>query len=235
MKIVVIYGSPNKSGCTYNMSNQIIKQFPKAEVNNIFLSDLNIPYCKGCLLCVKKGMEYCPHASLILPIKKALVDSNLIILASPVYVMHLTGQMKTFLDHTPAMFLIHRAEKSMFKKQAVVVSSAAGPVFTATEKEMKIVLNFWGISKVYSLGAAVYATSWETVNSKKKEIIQKQAKRIAKKIKNQNNKKKILPSLNVLKWFFISQMLNKKHPASLKDKNYWNENGWLKNIRPWRN
>ena len=215
MKITAIYGSPNKSGCTFNMSKQIINQFPEAEVNNFFLSDLNIPYCKGCLLCVKKGMEACPHSSLILPIKKALIDSDLIILASPVYVMHLTGQMKTFLDHTPAMFLIHRPEKSMFNKQAVVVSSAAGPVFKATEKEMKIVLNFWGVSKVHSLGSAVYAANWETVNLKKKETIQKKAKKIGKRIRNQ--KKRMNSSFQVRKWFFISKMLNKKHPASEKD------------------
>ena len=178
-------------------------------------------------------MEYCPHASLILPIKKALLDSNLIILASPVYVMHLTGQMKTFLDHTPAMFLIHRAEKSMFKKQAIVVSSAAGPVFKATEKEMKVVLNFWGISKIYSLGAAVAATNWETVNFKKKAIIQKKTIKIAKNVKNQNKKKQIRPSFQVRKWFFISRLLNKKHAASLKDKDYWTANGWLNKTRPW--
>jgi len=233
MKITVVYGSPNKVGCTYNMSKLIISKFPEAEINNIFLSDLNIPYCKGCLLCVKKGMEYCPHSSLILPIKKALLDSELIILASPVYVMHLTGQMKTFLDHTPAMFLIHRAEKAMFKKQAIVVSSAAGPVFKATEKEMKIVLNFWGVSKIYFLGAALHATNWESVNFKKKERIQKNVNKIVKKIKKQNKKKKISASFQVRKWFFISKMLNKKHPASLKDRDYWKENGWLKKTKPW--
>lgn len=232
MKITAIYGSPRNPSTTCSMAREVIKYFPTAEVEEFFLSDINLPYCKGCLACVQKGFSACPHTEYMQPILKSMIACDLLILASPVYVMHLNGQMKTFLDHTAPLFLIHRAEKSMFQKQALVVSSAAGPVFKGTLKEMKKVLNFYGISKVYNFGAAVASGTWENIKPEKIEKIKRKAEKLANTI--EKNKGKIKPCFEVKKWFFISRKLNIKYPVSKPDTEYWEKQGWLKKGRPWK-
>ena len=44
------------------------------------------------------------------------MEADLIILASPVYVYHVTGAMKALLDHYGYMWMAHRPEEAMFKK-----------------------------------------------------------------------------------------------------------------------
>jgi len=232
MKITVIYSSPRKPSTTTTMAKKLLLKFPEAEIKSFSLAELNIPYCKGCLACVKRGMEFCPHSDLILPIKEALIECDLIVLTSPVYVMHMSGQLKVFLDHTCSMFLIHRAEPSMFKKQAVIISAAAGPVTKGTVKEIKTVLNFWGISKIYSLQADIATNNWNKISNKKKKKITNKVDKIAKNINK--NKEKRNPSFEVRKWFIISRKLNEKHTVSIKDQEFWAKQGWNKKIRPWK-
>ncbi|MGG5460191.1 NAD(P)H-dependent oxidoreductase [Clostridium sp. B9] len=49
--------------------------------------------------------------------------SDLIIFATPVFVYHVTGQMKTLLDHFAFQWMIHRPNEKMFKKQALIIPS----------------------------------------------------------------------------------------------------------------
>lgn len=59
---------------------------------------VNINFCVGCKCCFEKG--FCPLDSKDSMdfIKKELIKSDLIILASPVYSHNLTGHMKVFID-----------------------------------------------------------------------------------------------------------------------------------------
>lgn len=58
------------------------------------------------------------------------------IFESPVYVYHVTGSMKAFLDHYGYRWMLHRPEESMFHKQAVCISTAAGAGMKSTNKDM---------------------------------------------------------------------------------------------------
>ena len=71
------------------------------------------------------------------PILDAFDDSSLIIFCSPVYVGHIPGQIKSFLDHFGYRWLVHRPDFKMLKKRAVIIASAGGGGLKATAQRYK--------------------------------------------------------------------------------------------------
>lgn len=103
LKIVAINGSPH--GGIGNTSQMIEMLRPTLEAEGlalevITLHDKEIDYCTGCALCLEKGKCWIPddHRGLVLK----LLEADGIILASPVYFLHVTAQMKTFIDRSLA-------------------------------------------------------------------------------------------------------------------------------------
>ncbi len=56
-------------------------------------------FCIGCTQCFRKSETLCPHYEKINPLTEALDEADVLIFESPVYVYHVTGSMKAFLDH----------------------------------------------------------------------------------------------------------------------------------------
>ena len=229
MKTVIIHGQ-NHKGSTYNIA-RILAEKIGGETTEFFLPKDFGEFCVGCTTCFMKDEKKCPHYEKLKPITEAMDSADVIILASPVYVYHATGAMKAFLDHYGYRWLVHSPEESMFKKQGICISTAAGAGIKPTNKDMADSLFFWGIAKIYKFGIAVAATDWKKVNDKKKKKIEKATSSIAKKIIKNNGK--IKPSLKTKGYFYIMRMLQ-KNGWNEKDVNYWKEKGWLKKARPWK-
>ena len=230
MRIVLINGTNNK-GSTYCVAKMLADKVG-GELIEFFLPRDFDEFCLGCTTCFTKGENLCPHHSKIMKITNALLEADLIILDSPVYCFHASGAMKTLLDHYGYMWMSHRPEESMFKKQGVVISTAAGAGTKSTNKDMKDSLFFWGVAKNYEFGIPVAATSWEQISEKKLKKIDKATTRIAKKITRRNGKVK--PSIGA-KLFFAIMRLLQKNGWNPKDKEYWKEKGWTEKKRPWKN
>lgn len=229
MKTVIIHGQ-NHKGSTYNIA-RILAEKIGGETTEFFLPKDFGEFCVGCTTCFMKDEKKCPHYEKLKPITEAMDSADVIILASPVYVYHATGAMKAFLDHYGYRWLVHSPEESMFKKQGVCISTAAGAGIKPTNKDMADSLFFWGVAKNYKFGIAVAATDWKKVNDKKKKKIEKATSSIAKKIINNNGKVK--PSLKTKGYFYLMRMLQKKG-WNEKDVKYWKEKGWDKKSRPWK-
>jgi len=202
------------------------------KVLEIDLQKENLPYCAGCLNCVKKGIEFCPHSDQTLLLREKILEADTIIVASPVYILHMSGQLKTFLDHYPSLFLVHRPEKSMYKKQLIVVATAAGPACKQTLKEIKECFTFFGISRIYKMGIGVQADNYKTITLSKMKEIETKADKIVKKVNKNENSKKV--SLKIRMWFYISRIMQKKVKVSDIDYSYWEKNNWFKKGRPWK-
>ena len=229
MKTVIIHGQ-NHKGSTYNIA-RILAEKIGGETTEFFLPKDFGEFCVGCTTCFMKDEKKCPHYEKLKPITAAMDSADVIILASPVYVYHATGAMKALLDHYGYRWLVHSPEESMFKKQGVCISTAAGARMKPTNKDMADSLFFWGIAKIYKFGIAVAATDWKKVNDKKKKKIEKATSSIAKKIIKNNGKVK--PSLKTKGYFYLMRMLQKKG-WNEKDVKYWKEKGWDKKSRPWK-
>ena len=229
MKIVLINGT-NHKGSTYHIAKQVADKV-NGELTEFFLPKDFDEFCLGCTTCFVKGEEHCPHHSKIEKITKALLEADLIILDSPVYVYHASGAMKALLDHYGYMWMAHRPEQAMFKKQGVVISTAAGAGTKSTIKDMRDSLFYWGVAKIYQFGLPVAATSYEQISEKKLKKIDKATTKIAKKVVKKNSKVK--PSFGAKAFFFLMHLLQ-KNGWNPKDVEYWKAKGWTGKTRPWK-
>jgi len=231
MKTVIIHGQSHK-GSTYHIAHEIADK-TGGETSEFFLPRDFGAFCLGCNQCFRKGESFCSHRQQLEPIFQAMMDADVIILASPVYVYHATGAMKAFLDHLGWLWMAHRPDVRMFSKQGVCVSTAAGSGTKSTNKDMADSLFFWGVPKIYKCGVNVAAVSWDAVNEKKKACISACTSKIAEKIKK--NHGKVKPGIKTKGFFAIMRKLNLGGSWNEIDTAYWKERGWLGKNRPWKN
>lgn len=231
MRVLIISGT-NHKGSTYNIGRIMAEKLTPAEnIGEVFLPRDFDEFCCGCTNCFTKGAEKCPHYAKLAPITELIDAADVIILTSPVYVYHCTGQMKALLDHYGWRWMAHRPEEKMFSKQAVVVATAAGAGVKSTMKDMADSCFFWGIPQTYKLGRAVAAVDWQSVKPKIKDSINKKADSIAKKIRKRQGK---VPVPLKTKGFFKIMSLIQRNGWNEADMNYWKEKGWTGSKRPWK-
>lgn len=144
---------------------------------------------------------------------------------------HVKAAMKTLLDHYGYRWMIHRPEESMFRKQVVCISTAAGGGMKETTKDIADSIFFWGVAKTYRIGFAVREVTWNDVNENIKEKIKKQIYSLANKIKKDYGN--IKPSIKTKMLVYLMKKLHQKKKITENDYNYWKEKGWLDNKRPW--
>lgn len=229
MKIVIINGQ-NHKGSTYHTARMLANKIG-GEITEFFLPMDFGEFCIGCTNCFTKSEKMCPHYTKLKPITNAMFEADVIILASPVYVFHSTGAMKALLDHYGYMWMVHRPEETMFSKQAVCVSTAAGAGMRSANKDMSHSLFFWGITKRYKIGLAVFETRYSHLIDKVKNKIDKKTSRVARKIKKHNGKVRVGLITRV---FFFVMHIAQKNGFNEADKNYWHSKGWLGKSRPWK-
>ncbi|MBP5792684.1 MAG: NAD(P)H-dependent oxidoreductase [Spirochaetaceae bacterium] len=229
MKITIIHGQ-NHKGSTYNITHKLAEKL-NGEITEFFLPKDFGEFCLGCGTCFTTSEKKCPHYEKTLPLTAAIDAADVLIFDSPVYVYHVTGSMKAFLDHYGYRWMVHSPEESMFKKQAVCITTAAGAGLSSTLKDMKDSFYFWGVAKIYKYGIAVAALNWDGVSDKKRKSIDKATKKLAEKILRKNGKVK--PGLKTKAFFFLMHLLQRKGITE-KDRLYWKEKGWTGNKRPWK-
>ena len=234
LKTVIVNGQ-NHKGSTYTIARKLAEKI-SANTENItefFLPRDFSQYCTGCTLCFTKDKKLCPHYEEQRKILEALDKADVMIFASPVYVYHVTAPMKNFLDHQGHRWMIHRPEVSMFKKQAVCISTAAGSGTKSTCRDMKDSMFFWGVGKIYSLGYSVHAVNWKSIDQKLKDRIEKDTDRLSLKITGKAGKVK--PGIKTRGMFNIMRSIQlHAHGLSEADIKYWNDMGWTKKNRPWK-
>ncbi len=101
MHILAIHGSPNmKRGKTYFVLERLMKGAEKAGALTevVFLQKETIGECKGCLTCWIKTPGVCSQRDDMAKLIEKLKRTDLMILATPVYVDGMTGKCKKFMD-----------------------------------------------------------------------------------------------------------------------------------------
>lgn len=231
IKITIINGT-NHKGSTYHIARSVADKL-NGEIKEFFLPKDFDEFCNGCMPCFKDSEKKCPHYEKLKPITEALEWADVIILASPTYVYHASGQMKALLDHYGYMWMAHRPKGIMFKKQGIVVSTAAGAGMNSTMKDMADSLFYWGVARIYKIGFPIQAVDWNGVKESRKKKIEKQEAKIAKTIMKRNGKVK--PTFKLKFMFGIMRMVQKKYSWNPADETYWKNEGWLDKKRPWKN
>lgn len=232
MRITMIHGQ-NHKGSTYHISKIIFDGIADENtiVHEFFLPKDAPDFCVGCAACILKGEQLCPQTDRVKPIEQAMEQSDIVILDSPTYALEMSGHMKTLLDHLCYMWLPHRPKASMFSKIGITVSTTAGVGARGVAKLLKKQLFWMGVPKIYSIGQAVSAISWDGVSDKtKRKIANKTAKIIAKVKRKQG---KAIPGIRQRFLFNMMRLSQKSNTYNATDKSYWQENGWIDGKKPW--
>ena len=146
MKILAICGSPRK-GNTHSVLTTIKENYPDIDFNILRLSKINFELCKGCYSCVKRGEEKCPIKDDRDMIISEMLDSDGLILASPVYSHMISAMMKNFFDRFG--FYGHRPQ--FFDKYAMSIVTCSGYGGEEAIKYLDKMLSVFGFNLVPAL------------------------------------------------------------------------------------
>lgn len=141
-KVLIINGSARKKN-TYNVLLKI-EQILKAhnvEVEIVNLFDYEIKNCVGCEVCV--NFEKCPFNDGMPSLMAKMLESDGIILSSPVYMGSVTSKLKSLMDRTNGW--IHKNELAGKPMMFVTTTNATGT--KATGKLLNVYANGIGVRK----------------------------------------------------------------------------------------
>lgn len=233
MNILIINGTNYKKN-TYYIAKQLAG---KISSGNESIDEILLPrdlphFCAGCGACFKESIELCPHRSYTKKLQEKMDKADVLIFVAPTYVYHSPSSLINFLDHFCSLWLLHKPMPSMFKKQAVVISTAAGKGQKETIKDITDSLEYWGLPRIYTLGVSLKTSRIEKANPKLLNSIYKSTSKIAKKIKKRNGN--VTPSLKARLKFSIIRSLIRHINMNESDTKYWKEKGWYYKVRPWQ-
>jgi multimeric flavodoxin WrbA len=97
MKIVSLLGSPRVNGNSAMIARRFCETAEKhgAEVTTYVLNDLQYRGCQGCFLC-KTKLDRCALKDDLTAVLDAIRETDVVVLASPVYFWDISSQMKTY-------------------------------------------------------------------------------------------------------------------------------------------
>jgi multimeric flavodoxin WrbA len=105
MKIISLNGSPNGRESSTNIMVEAFLSGAKeagAETINIFLSEKKIEYCRGCHTCWFKTPGHCIIKDDMAEILALMKRVDVIVLATPLYFVNISGTLKVFIDRLTA-------------------------------------------------------------------------------------------------------------------------------------
>jgi len=101
MRVVAVLGSPRVGGNSSSLAKIIIDQaLAEGDSVDVFhLNKLTYRGCQGCSAC-KGNSEICVLRDDLTDVLKAVAESDILLLATPVYWGEISGQLKMFIDRT---------------------------------------------------------------------------------------------------------------------------------------
>ena len=101
MKIVCLLGSPRKQGNSSTIAKHFCKTAEKlgAQVRTFALNELQYRGCQECMVC-KTKLDRCVLEDDLTEVLEAVRDTDVLVMASPVYFGEVSSQLKGFIDRT---------------------------------------------------------------------------------------------------------------------------------------
>ncbi len=101
MRITAFNGSPHGEAGNTNLMVTAFLEGAKtagAEAENIFLATKEINYCKACRQCIASGKGTCVIEDDMEELMTKFIDSDIVILATPLFIDNISGMTKLFMD-----------------------------------------------------------------------------------------------------------------------------------------
>ncbi len=138
MKITVLNGSPRPKGNTAALVDAFREgaESKGHQVSVLQVGAMKIGGCRGCEYCHTKGGGACVQKDDMAEVYPALAESEMLVLASPVYYFGLTGQLQSAVSRFYAVMA------PAAKKWALLLTSGSPDVYGAIEAQYRGILNF---------------------------------------------------------------------------------------------
>lgn len=100
-KVLILSGSPRKGGNSDLLCDEFMRGAEESGniVEKIRVAEKKIDYCKACYYCTKHNGE-CVIKDDMADIMQKIIDSDVLVLASPVYFYSIDAQLKALIDRT---------------------------------------------------------------------------------------------------------------------------------------
>jgi multimeric flavodoxin WrbA len=228
MKIISVMGSPTKDGNTCVIAREVMRGSSDsgAEVEEIFLGEYNIEFCKGCISrnvknhCMATGS--CIINDDLNMLKKKLYNADGIILASPSYGLMETARMKNFIADRIGMYTVYTS--SLAGKYFVGVSTCGG---FGAKKVAKTLANHFLAGfhqRSYMTGYIGVAVGNDRIEKKQKEL--EKAYALGKKLVSDINNGRKYPFQKLFDRLVTSLIIRKVILKNI----YRNKDGMMKAV-----
>jgi len=127
MRVTAFCGSPRKGGNTETLLRKMLEGAESKGAEIVFrdLNSMNIRGCQGCNWCKERESDFCVQNDDMQTIYKDLVDSDAVIIGSPVYMFQMSAQTKLMVDRFFGLLLPGFKSKIEEKKLALVFAQGA--------------------------------------------------------------------------------------------------------------
>lgn len=152
MKALLINGSPRK-GNTYEALKAVIRGFGNIngmEMSTVDAAKVKVAPCMACDACTENGR--CVFNDDTNPIMDAVMESDMIVFATPVYWWGVTAQMKTIIDKLYSKVSAIQADKAGKKIGLIVTGEAEqdNPQYKLIEKQFRCICEYLGWELIFS-------------------------------------------------------------------------------------
>jgi multimeric flavodoxin WrbA len=233
MKITFICGSNRRNGNTDaileiladSLAAKAGERGLALESGIIHLGSKRIEICSGCRACFDRGEAACPHKDDIASLVAGMQASDLLVLASPVYVDDVSGLMKNFIDRLA--YFCHRP--GFAGKPAYVIATTGSSSTARAIRTLQTALITWGFHLSGSAGFVMGARMPKLAAQERfAEKIDGIASRLLRELEISPSRQ---PSLLDLTGFQIQRKAWLKagivDGKETYDYRYWKENGWF--------
>jgi len=210
-QIISLNGSPRKRRSnTGDLLDEIAALIPPdvAQVSRLSLADYHIEHCLGCERCILTDRP-CFQEDDAEWILGRIRDADGLILSSPVYMLNVSGKLKSLIDRSASWF--HRP--TLVGKPALVASTTAGSGLKETLDYLEKVVIQWGAHPTDRVGRSL---------TRADPIVEAEVASFVWHLRNDPGRYR--PSLRQLIFYQVQKVVALK--TSSVDRAYWEARGW---------
>lgn len=156
MKVVTLFGSPRPNGNTATLANAFNETAEEmgADVKSFMLNKLDFRGCQACDAC-KTQSDKCVLKDDLAEVLEAVANTDILVLATPIYFAEVTAQLKTFVDRCysylePFEVMPETSRLKPGKKMVLIMAQNRGDeLFADVCQKYRMIFEFLGFKETH--------------------------------------------------------------------------------------
>ena len=182
-QVLVILGSPRRTGNSSTLAARISRgaKSAGAEVETVFLQDLEISPCRGCDTCQKHDSKGCATEDDMQEIYPKLIKAAAWVIASPVYWFTMSAQTKIFMDRC---YALPAYAKNPFAGKRIAIAMSYGdadPVRSGCVNALRTFQDAYSYTRSKIVGM-VYGSAMKAGEIENNETLMREAEELGKRL-----------------------------------------------------